>query len=129
MAETATRTLAPCGTAGAHSRHRRRGEPIDEVCRAARRAADSERKARLRATKRAAWEAREAAVMAAAARLVQRREIRVVRLPGADMPLGALACSDRRHPFMPDAGTGSQCLGCFGWYNDARHTGILAVAR
>jgi hypothetical protein len=35
--------LAPCGTPGAYNRHRRRGEPIDEACRQARRDYDLRR--------------------------------------------------------------------------------------
>jgi hypothetical protein len=97
------------------------------VCRVAHRAYENARRSRERAARRDGRLDREITAAIAVAQRRQ-REIRVVRLPGANMPIGALACSDKRHPFVPDAGTGSQCLGCFGWYNDARHTGTLVAA-
>ncbi len=115
--------LKPCGTEGAYTRHRRRGEPIDDVCRAARRTRDNARRIR----KRDGLQARAAdKAVAAAVRILGRREVRVVRLPGANIPLGALACSDAPHPFVPDGHTGTSCMACFGWINDYRHTHRLA---
>jgi hypothetical protein len=55
------RTLAPCGTPGAHTRHRRRGEPIDQVCRAAKNAYDNARRVRKRARRRSGADVRETA--------------------------------------------------------------------
>jgi hypothetical protein len=56
------------------------------------------------------------------------REIRVVRLPGGAMPLGALAATDVAHPFVPDGWTGSTCMACFGWCTDPRHWSRPALA-
>lgn len=47
---------------------------------------------------------------------------RYIRFPnGATVRVGALAGSDAPHPHLPDGHTGTQCLACFGWCNDARH--------
>lgn len=61
------------------------------------------------------------ALLRAAERALQQREARVVHLPGGVIPLGALAGSDRAHPFVPDGHTGTLCMACFGWCNDYRH--------
>lgn len=57
------------------------------------------------------------------------REVRVVRLPGGTIPLGAYAGTDTAHPHIPDGNTGTSCMGCFGWSNDARHWAHRAVSR
>lgn len=49
------------------------------------------------------------------------REIRVVRLPGGPIALGALAGTSVAHPFVPDGHTGTSCMACFGWCTDYRH--------
>lgn len=49
------------------------------------------------------------------------REIRVVRLPRATIPLGAYATTGIVHDFAQDGQTGSLCLACFGWRDDVRH--------
>lgn len=54
-------------------------------------------------------------------------DIRVVRLPRGNLPLGALAGTTTAHPFVPDGHTGTSCLLCFGWSNDVRHLGRPAV--
>jgi hypothetical protein len=113
------RTLAPCGTPGAHTRHRRRGEPIDEVCRAAKNTYDNARRVGKRARKRSGADVRETAAAVKAA--VQHREIRVVRLPGGTFPIGVLAATDTVHTPVPDGSTGTLCMACFGWIDDPRH--------
>lgn len=117
-----TRTLTPCGTEGAYSRHRRRGEPIDDVCRAARRVRDNARRAR----KRAGHTGSDNAQAVAAVRVLAQCEVRVVRLGGVDVEVGGLACSDVQHPFVPDGHLGTQCMACFGWVSDCRHTTRMA---
>ncbi|MCW2768515.1 MAG: hypothetical protein JWO11_4474 [Nocardioides sp.] len=87
--------------------------------------ADQNAKRRLRrASDRAERDARDAVwIREAVARAQTRqREIRIVRLPGGNMPLGALAGADTVHPFVPDGHTGTSCMACFGWSNDYRHT-------
>jgi hypothetical protein len=90
---------------------------------------DQNAKRRLRrAAERAERDARDArdAVWtreAVARAQTRQREIRIVRLPGGTMPLGALAGADTVHPFVPDGHTGTSCMACFGWSNDVRHTG------
>jgi len=49
------------------------------------------------------------------------REIRVVRLPRATIPLGAYATTGIKHDFAQDGHAGSMCLACFGWRDDPRH--------
>lgn len=98
----------------------------------ARNAVDHNAKRRLRrAADRAERDAREAAitVYAIARANTRQREIRVVRLPGGNMPLGALAGTDVAHPFVPDGHTGTSCMACFGWCTDFRHWPGRAVAR
>jgi hypothetical protein len=55
-----------------------------------------------------------------------RREARTVRLPGGrTFALGAYAGSGAAHPFVPDGGTSTSCMLCFGWSNDPRHTSTV----
>ncbi len=121
MADTATRTLAPCGTIAAYSRHRKRHEPIDEACRLARNTYESGWRTGIRADRLAA-EARRYA-------RGQNREVRVVRPPGGPIALGALAGTTQAHGHLPDTGAGSMCLACFGWLDDPRHTHRLWLGR
>lgn len=47
---------------------------------------------------------------------------RYLRLPhGATIQLGGFAGLDITHAFMPDGRTGTSCLACYGWADDARH--------
>lgn len=48
---------------------------------------------------------------------------RYVRLPGGYVHAGQLAGTSARHPYAPDAGTGSTCLACWGYADDYRHLG------
>jgi hypothetical protein len=77
-----------------------------------------------RAAARAERETRETreTLEAVARAQTRQRDIRIVRLPGGNMPLGALAGADTVHPFVPDQHTGTSCMACFGWSNDVRHT-------
>jgi hypothetical protein len=99
---------------------------------AATRYADQNTKRRLRrAGARAEREAQEAlgTLKAVAHANSRTREIRVVRLPGGPIPLGAYAGTDIAHQFIPDGDTGTSCMGCFGWSNDYRHLGYGEVDR
>lgn len=56
------------------------------------------------------------------------RETRTVHLPkGSTIRLGALAGTDVAHAHVPDGHTGTLCMACFGWCNDARHWGRAAL--
>jgi hypothetical protein len=58
-----------------------------------------------------------------------RREVRTVRLPGGrSFALGAYAGSGAAHPFVPDGGSSTSCMLCFGWSNDHRHTSTVRAA-
>jgi hypothetical protein len=46
---------------------------------------------------------------------------RYVRLHLGPVRVGQLAGSDAQHSFAPDGHTGTQCLACYGWTDDARH--------
>jgi hypothetical protein len=119
------RTLQPCGTLAAHSRHRRRGEPIDEACRAADRSYSSQYRRVRRREASVVRLQRQARRLAAEARIAEEvtreREPRVVRVGDTVVMVGGLAGRDDLHVFVPDGWTGSQCLACFGWYTDTRH--------
>lgn len=54
---------------------------------------------------------------------------RYIRLPkGGVIHVGGLAGNSALHPFMPDGYTGTSCVACFGWCNDARHAFHPALA-
>jgi hypothetical protein len=46
---------------------------------------------------------------------------RYVRLRHGTVRVGQLAGRAVRHPHAPDSNTGSLCLACYGWADDARH--------
>jgi hypothetical protein len=46
---------------------------------------------------------------------------RYVQLTAGTVRVGQLAATDARHPFAPDGHTGTSCLACYGWTDDARH--------
>lgn len=46
---------------------------------------------------------------------------RYVHLNDSIITVGGLVGSDALHPFAPDTHTGTSCLACFGWSDDARH--------
>lgn len=107
-----------CGTRAGYERHRRRGEVVDAACQAAKDAREHDRE-----------EARATAPRVRRPAETWRREPRVVRLTdGRRYGLGAYAASGAAHPFVPDGGTSTSCMLCFGWSNDSRHTSTVRAA-
>jgi hypothetical protein len=86
---TTTETGLVCGTRHAYGRHRRRGEPIDDACRAAWNAYRSDHRAAGRLARR---KARSAAIARAAA------------LPAGAKPFHIPRCTDCRAPLANAAG-------------------------
>lgn len=54
---------------------------------------------------------------------------RMIRLTGRVIAVGELAGTDLPHPHAPDDSTGTSCMACFGWSNDARHLGHEIACR
>lgn len=46
---------------------------------------------------------------------------RYAHLAASTIHVGQLAGTATRHPFAPDGHTGTSCLACYGWADDARH--------
>jgi hypothetical protein len=110
--------LQPCGTTAAYARHRRRREAPCQHCRTAWNAYNNMLKVRKRAASR--MPAHQMAIAAVAYRNLATRRIPLPN--GTSFAMGALAGTAVAHGFIGDSHTGTQCLACFGWLDDPRHT-------